>query len=336
MGSGAVITGSIFLSRNDHNPATGYFATVGPDGIFHEHVLEGSRCCMLVSADGTWVQMEAKAPDGRATTALMHLDGSGYVELPLSDPTLNLGPGVWSPDGAQIAFEGYDEKQPERNGIYVGPAGAGVRTRITSAPGSLHDFPIAFSPDGSRILFERTCCSEKLGDLYVAKSDGSDLRRLSLEANTIWSDYWTGAPATWSPDGKQVAFAAFTTAGGGAGQSAIFVADVATFVAKRITDVANWTLTADWSPDGRRIVFNKQTAPGVGSIYVVHPDGTGLALIEESVLGACCATWSPDGTELLYAQGGDSRNLYVARADGSGSRPITTSAAEWSWYSWGP
>lgn len=330
-----MITGSIFISRNDHNPATGYFATVGADGILHEHTLQRARCCMRVSTDGAWIQMEATAQDGRATTALIHPDGSGYVELALSDPTLNLGPGIWSPGGAQIAFEGYDETHPERNGIYIGPAGAGIRTPITSAPNGLHDFPIAFSPDSSHIVFERTNGSEQRGDLYVAKGDGSDLHQLSLDPNTIWSDYWTGAPATWSPDGKQVAFAAFTTSGGGAGQSAIFVADVATSVAKRITDLGYWTLTADWSPDGQWIVFNKATA-NIGSIYVVHPDGTGLTLVEESALGACCAIWSPDGTELLYAHGGDSRNLYVARADGSGFRPITTTAAEWNWYSWSP
>jgi hypothetical protein len=35
-----------------------------------------------------------------------------YVEIPLPDETINLGPGAWSPDGKSIAFQVWDEQNP--------------------------------------------------------------------------------------------------------------------------------------------------------------------------------------------------------------------------------
>jgi hypothetical protein len=43
-------------------------------------------------------------------------NGSHKRTIPLPDATLNLGPGAWSPNGARIAFEGWDETNPGRNG----------------------------------------------------------------------------------------------------------------------------------------------------------------------------------------------------------------------------
>ena len=37
------------------------------------------------------------------------VDGSGFVRLPLTDPSLNLIPQAWSPDGTRIALEGFDD-----------------------------------------------------------------------------------------------------------------------------------------------------------------------------------------------------------------------------------
>ena len=289
---------------------------------------------MRVSTDGAWIQMEATAQDGRATTALIHPDGSGYVEPALSDLTLNLGPGIWSPGGAQIAFEGYDETHPERNGIYIGPAGAGIRTPHHERAKRPHDFRLPSRRIKLTSSSKRTNGSEQRGDLCVAKGDGSDLHQLSLDPNTIWSDYWTGAPrhlvAGWEAC-RLRRFHHFRR-----------WCRAERHLRRRRRDLRRqahhgpgyWTLTADWSPDGQWIVFTRRPPTSVDlrgpSRWHRANAGRGEAL------GACCAIWSPDGTELLYAHGGDSRNLYVARADGSGFRPITTTAAEWNWYSWSP
>ena len=86
--------------------------------------------------------------------------------------------------------------------IYVADASGGPPVRLTTAPGI--DTAPAFSPDGSKIVFE----SDRSGSqqLYVMDADGTDQRRLSFGSG------WYAAPA-WSPDGEWIAFA--RAAGGG-------------------------------------------------------------------------------------------------------------------------
>jgi hypothetical protein len=82
------------------------------------------------SPDGTKVMMAVPAPEGqRITAGIIHSDASHLRTIPLRDPSLNLGWGAWAPSGKQMALEGWDDSNPDRNGVYIVgvPDGGGSR-----------------------------------------------------------------------------------------------------------------------------------------------------------------------------------------------------------------
>jgi hypothetical protein len=112
----------------------------------------------ILSPDGTRFTNPIPADDGRLTTSVFDVDGSGYAVLSIDDPTLQLGYGAWSPDGTRFVTGGWDETRDGRKGLYTRrSADGGDIVRLTDA-GIRADFPMTpggYSPDGSRILFFR-------------------------------------------------------------------------------------------------------------------------------------------------------------------------------------
>jgi Tol biopolymer transport system component len=297
--------------------------------------------CIRLSPDGARVLTAARGAGARITTAVAHLDGSGYRVFRLPAGTLNLGPGAWSPDGGRIAFEGWDSSRPGRNGVYIGSAldGGGLR-RVTVSPGREHDVPLVFSPDGSAILVarSRTAADSAPADLYVVRANGGGLRRLSPPGTAVhWDTLFGSEPASWSPDGKTIAFAAFDLTSADAGRTAVFTVSSTGAHLRRITPWREWTTSARFSPDGRWIAFDR--LPG-HDLYVMRPDGSGVRDVVSAAsdgLGSCCAVWSPDGAHLLFQRGdAPAATLWTVNLDGSGLREVSASAGEYGIYAWGP
>ncbi|MBX6366151.1 MAG: PD40 domain-containing protein [Gemmatimonadetes bacterium] len=80
-----------------------------------------------------------------------------------------------------------------------------------------------------------------------------------------------------------------------------------------------------WSPDGSRLAF-VQTVAGNTDLYVVRPDGTGLARLTNHPDSASSPSWSPDGERIAFRTlGTDGRwSLWTIRADGADRRRIAS------------
>ncbi len=112
-------------------------------------------------------------------------------------------------------------------------------------------------------------------------SDGSDVRRLTETAAT-------NRAATWSPDGRQIAF--FSNRERSAG---IFVMNAdGSDQTLLTTDRACWL--PSWSPDGASITFNSsRVSPQNVDIYVMAADGSNQIRLTEHRAVDESPNWGP-------------------------------------------
>ena len=319
----------------------GSIFAMAPDGTHRREIHAGS-CCPRMSPDGSRMVVTDLAT-GKPRAATLRLDGSAYTVLQFPDPTLQVtDPWAFSPDGVTIAGEGEGADGPgPREGIYTFklPLGAGL-TRVDSSPGR-REFPIAFSPDGSKILFVRQL---QLGDhyegpmnLFVVNTDGTGLVQLNPAGTTTsLIDNPIISTATWSPDGREVAFIAaegsFWTS-----DRAVFIVESSGANPRRITPWGN-TYSAVWSPNGKWIAFASNSP---ADLFVVHPDGTGVKAITSAADGSFSfgPAWSPDSAKLLFVRSRsdfDSTDLWTATVDGSSLAQLTHLPATYNSYTWIP
>ena len=232
------------------------------------------------SPDGTKVMMAGPTSDGqRVTAGIVHSDGSHLQRIPLRDPTLNLGVGAWSPDGKQMALEGWDDSDPARSGVYIVgvPDGKGL-TRLTKNPD--HDVPMDFSPDGSQIVFLRAepDTDPITGSLYVVNVNGTGLHRITPPGLDV------GGTARWAPNGKEIVFAGSPIEPRG---SIRVVQPDGTGLKKVFEDPKGGTAAAPtWSPDGHKIMFALIKASALDEaglqpdkLCVIDEDGKRFAVV---------------------------------------------------------
>jgi len=227
------------------------------------------------------------------------------------------------------------------------PTGKGLH-RLTRSPGGQSDYNPTWSPDGSRVLFER-----RDPDLYTVPAGGGTPARLDTDCT---GDCWGGGEARMSPDGSTVAFSRASGA-----RSAKFPSHVAIYVVSSSggnpTEVSNPPRGYEdhypsWSPDGRTILFQRDTStetPGPTNLMAIDVASGAERLvyaIPAWAPGSGIASFSPDGKRILFGYWciyGDScpastraaRNSRLAtiRLDGGGLKvlPIKLRADSGAW-----
>jgi TolB protein len=213
----------------------------------------------------------------------------------------------------QIVFSRSSTTGAIRDIYSMDPCGGALR-RLTFNGG---DFP-ELSPDGTSIAFAGPGPNAMTFDLWIMRTDGSELRELT---NT--PDRNEAFPA-WSPDGRKLAFSA-EPPGSDAGQ--LFVMDLRTGVERALTQPYQPREAADasWSPDGRQIVFDEfAQPPALGQLWMIRADGTGLHPITPTALDAFAPDWGPNGLIALSSGASSPQShIWIMRADGHRLRQIT-------------
>jgi Tol biopolymer transport system component len=209
------------------------------------------------------------------------------------------------------------------------PDGSDVR-QLTDTPAS-EEQP-APSPDGSRLAF----AVREPGDptsYVIGVMDADGANRGEISGTRLEPRNPVGDPA-WSPEGSEIAFAAYGDGGG------IYVAGVDGGRPRRLTSAGPPTIHVDgepvWSPNGDAIAFIRwiiggSDEPPAYEILEVSPSGGDATLIARfpaptqgspddngEVRGL---SWSSDGSQLAFATEGA---IFTIDADGAQPRELVS------------
>lgn len=310
-------------------------------GTTVEHLIRsGVLDFALLSPDATQFADVAFTSEGVGTTAIFNLDGSGYRPLPTSDPAIapnGLPGGTWSAGETRIAAAAGDPENIPPSGIFSRRASNGRGAiRLTDA-GTRFDYPVASSPDGSKLLFLRPDAKNETSDsapqdLFVVGANGKGLNKLTPHGTTT-AVVFSYDSVSWSPDGTKVAVAAAKGPFWNTRIHSVYVASADGSSFKRVGPRGNiWD--AVWSPNGRWIAFSMATKAtgGLFQLYLMHPNGSGVRQLTSGSdgLSSLHPTWSPDSDQLLFLRGkrnSGNANIWSINVHGSRLYQVTHRSA---------
>ncbi len=237
-----------------------YSPSWSPDGDQIAFVSGG--VLYVVNADGTGLSQVAAAspgifepawsPDGtriafakyrkgtsRLEIFVVNADGTGLKQITNNGANdASDGAPSWSPGGTTIAFDRYPTSTGSTPKIFVvKPDGTGLK-QISSSSGSYDTNP-DFSPDGTRIVFQRDVGFA--AKVMVMNADGTNVKQLA-----------SGETPAFSPDGTKVVYQGpypgyqlFTMNPDGTGQTAV---PNPSLLPSGTTGKSVQEVTPDWQP----------------------------------------------------------------------------------------
>jgi Tol biopolymer transport system component/serine/threonine protein kinase len=247
---------------------------------------------LSLGPDGQWLAFDSDR-SGNMDVYKMRIDGTGLEQL-----TRNTADDFhprWSPDGRQIAFQSW--RSGNRDSYVMSADGSSERL---IAGGPSHDFAGTWSPDGSRITF----ASDRNGgvsgsELFIVPAIGGTVRQLTSQGG-LW--------ATWSPDGKLIAYV---------GGSALRVISPEGEFEKVIVPPSLFgrvTAIGGWSVDGNTIYFRVRAPDGSLHIASVLRDGgnpTILVRFDDPLRGSYHSDFSTDGKNIYVTIGKHEADIWM-------------------------
>lgn len=140
------------------------------------------------------------------------------------------------------------------------------------------------SPDGKQIAFAA------LGDIYVMPVGGKPVN--------LTKDAALDTEPAWSPDGTQLAYSSDKDSE----HLQLWIRDMKSGRARRVTDLTTQPQGAAWSPDGTRIAFfNVDGMWRVAQMSVLDVATGKVTKVHDTLPQPGAPAWSPDGQRLAIA-----------------------------------
>ena len=255
--------------------------------------------------NGTALAYISAIQAGRGRPPTFHLmvagaDGSEPRELASSSEPL-MTP-AWSPDGARLAYVGYDNG---RSAIFILDLASGERRKLVEERG-INSSP-AWSPDGTRIA--ATLSLGHNPDIYLIDLASGGKRRLT-------SDAAIETETTWSPDGRTLAFTSDRS-----GTPRVYTMSADGGAPRPLPELGRQSANPCYSPDGKTLAMVVES----GGRFRVGLLGLDSGRYETVSNGPRDEkpSFAPNGTALVFAaQDGTLGTLKVRQLDGTQLREL--------------
>jgi Tol biopolymer transport system component len=250
-----------FRRFGDPDQTNSALFVVNPDGTHETQITFPAD--NVVDAMGNWSPDGARIAFTRTTSCgddcgtdelyVMNADGSNAHAIATTTPTIESP--AWSPDGRWIAFAMSTDGGNGEVLVAIWelhPDGSGLRQVTHTVPGQSEDHAVQFSPDGSRIVIERSLAScGGCPSIFTADAtDGGHVTRVSPPGLKGFDH------PDWAPDGHWVVFRTEARAGGSSG---VFVAHPDGTHVQLILDgtrTGRQFRSSTFSPDGAELVIS--------------------------------------------------------------------------------
>lgn len=259
----------VFVS--DRGPLVTSLYQMGRDGSDVKPVPQDAFVRPLhpaVSPDGRWVAFD----DASATIRIQRADGTDPRNV--SEDAGLCGRPAWDPSGNRLAFT-CRPSVTEDSDIHIADLDAGTVGLLLLLPGS--ESKPEWSPDGTRLLF--TGDRDGNPELYLLELGSSTTTRLTETENRQESF------ATWSPNGRWIAYHANPFGGSPDGEPWLERLDVESGTVDSLYSLPGQTLMPAWSPDSRKLVFARG----------VHENGTQELVELDVATGEITVLLGPSG-----------------------------------------
>jgi Tol biopolymer transport system component/tRNA A-37 threonylcarbamoyl transferase component Bud32 len=230
---------------------------------------------------------------------------------------------AWSPDGRYLAAGRYASPGHDKAGIFLVPKDGGDPRPLTPTRAPSFDVNPSFSPDGHRLAY-MSCLRRVNCDLYLLELDAAmtpvgAARRLTTQASTH-----IGGLA-WTRDGASVIYtSAFT-----ANHTYLWRIAIEGNQSPERLELAGMGAWLPATARGRDLLMFSRD-PANADVYRFVA-GRSPARILSSSFDEYEPGFSPDGRRIVFssARSGETLNVWVADADGSGARQLTHGPSPW-------
>lgn len=289
--------------------------------------------------------------DGRSPSKEIYIaNADGENLLPLTaDGTLALSP-AWMNDGEHISYTQFEflrSKGVRKRGAVLKKhqLSSGKREVLYFKDGM--NSGAAWSPNGNRGILTMSFTGKP--ELYFISPEGKvtpeplsrSLKIQSLGQSTATSvnpNLLFEVEASWAPDGREIVFSSART-----GHPMIYIANLETKIARRVTFAGTYNATPAWSPKGNKILFAAQRARnGNFDIYSIEPNGDNLSRItagdqSRRKVNYENPSWAPTGRHFAVASNETGKYaIYLLTEDGAMKKRISPEGKECKSPKWGP
>lgn len=283
-----------------------------------------------IGTGGGVIAFASDRDGGRMDIYLINADGSELTQITHTRDD-EIAPS-WSPDGSKLAYLVSKHGQLQLAILNLESA---LTDPVAYHSKLLVEDPVdssspSWSLDGNTLYYSAYQNDEL--DLYKINIDGSSKIQITQ------TDYHEKHP-TLSPDGTKLVYCSNQS-----GSFDLYLVnnfnsiDFVDQIPIQLTSVNGDELFPIWSPDGDRILYTS-TENGNKDLAIVPLDGSNPSSVLDSLADEWNASWSADGTQLIYSYfnfNSTLNDLYIYEFENTSSYPLTSDNFDNWWPAWRP